>query len=158
MSKIPLIVYLDDAPILGKSLLDERPPGPYCFHSTYLLPRDFTGVTIRLESGDVSYFCGAFAVGAFVPSLYRLSTLTADQRKSIYHRTIDALRRYLSEENGSYEGYKISNCIVIGDRERDIVDYRLSLWEMGHMLPCLRTDKYVNKNSSNFVRMFVFNP
>ena len=153
MTKVPLIVYLNGEPILGKDLLVEHPPGPYCFHSTFTRPRDFTGVVISLESGEVSYFCGAFAVGCFEYTLYKLGALTPKQRKSIYRRVITALRQLL--RIGSGPGLKTSNCIVIGDHEREP---GLSLWEMGHMLPCQRTVEYVNKNSSNLVRMFVFNP
>ena len=154
MSNVPLIVYLNGEPILGKDLLVEHPPGPYRFHSTFIRPRDFTGVVISLESGEVSYFCGAFAVGCFQYSLYKLGALNAKQRKSIYRRTMAALRKFLFVRTDDC-GYKRSNCIVIGDHEREP---GLSLWEMGHMLPCQRTVEYVNKNSSNVVRMFVFNP
>ena len=155
MSKVPLIVYLDGAPILGKDLLEEVPSSPYSFSRRYTLPAGFTGVKISLSSGEVGYFCGAFAVGYFESHCYRVTSLTDKQRKSIYRRTMAALRRFLNRGTTA-EGYKQSNCIVIGDYERK--HNYLSLWEMGHMLPCQRTVEYVNKNSNNLVRMFVFNP
>ena len=156
MSNVPLVVYLDGAPILGRDLLEQESPSPYTFvhNPRYRVPPGFTGVRISLESGEVGYFCGAFAVGAFEYTLYELDTLLSKQRKSIYSRVIAALREFLlvriTEDN-----YKQSNCIVIGDHTRTP---GLSLWEMGHMLPCQRTVEYVNKNSSNVVRMFVFDP